>query len=36
MKARKESEATFIPLEDVVQVVREKLAALMAAEQTYP
>ena len=35
MKARRESEATFIPLGDVVQAVREKLAALNAAEQTY-
>jgi prolyl-tRNA synthetase len=36
MKARKESEATFVPLEDVVQAVRNKLDTLEASEQTYP
>jgi len=36
MKARKEAEATFVPLDGVVQAVREKLEALKSAEQTYP
>jgi prolyl-tRNA synthetase len=36
MKARKESDATFVPLEEVVHAVREKLDNLNAAEQTYP
>ncbi len=35
MKARKESEATFVPLEDVAQAVRGKLEQLRASEQTY-
>jgi hypothetical protein len=35
MKARKESEATFIPLGDVIQAVRDKLDDLRATEQTY-
>jgi prolyl-tRNA synthetase len=36
MKARKESDATFVPLDGVIQAVREKLDTLKSAEQTYP
>jgi prolyl-tRNA synthetase len=36
MTARKESEATFVPLDGVIASVREKLETLRAAEQTYP
>jgi prolyl-tRNA synthetase len=35
MKARKESEATFVPLGEVVDAVRAKLGQLRASEQTY-
>jgi prolyl-tRNA synthetase len=36
MKARKEAEATFVPLDGVIAAIREKLESLRAAEQTYP
>ena len=36
MKARKESEATFVPLDEVIPAVRAKLEQLRASEQTYP
>jgi prolyl-tRNA synthetase len=35
MKARKENEATFVPLGEVVDAVRAKLGQLRASEQTY-
>jgi hypothetical protein len=35
MKARKESEATFVPLGEVIDAVRAKLEQLRASEQTY-
>ena len=36
IKARKESEATFVPLDEVIPAVRAKLEQLRASEQTYP
>jgi prolyl-tRNA synthetase len=36
MKARKEADATFVPLDGVIAAVREKLETLRAAERTYP
>ena len=36
MKARKEAEATFVPLDNVIAAVREKLEQLRGSELTYP